>query len=1483
MKRNWVIFFSALLLNTTAWGQWVSQWVFTTGDLKCVSYFNANHLFIGWPGYTDKTTDGGATWQNLQVRDMINQPYSATTLYDHHFISPTRGVASGAVLMANSYAILLTTNGGSNWSVEWTSNAGAYPRVLNKFCFTSPSDGYAVGTNGMIVRTLDGGDNWAPLTSGTLAELFCIDFPTSLVGYVGASGGILKTTNAGGSWAMTPMPGVTIREIWFHSSDTGYAAGHTATAAGVFLKTTDGGATWNTVPNPFSGIPGALTGTGYDTLYMGSGNRLCYTTNGGQWWNYFPNMPGVYNDIEFLGNSDSAYVVGNLGACYKTGNGGGTVLAPVAMCTASTPTTICINNTVSFTNYGNPAWTYTWLLDNVAVASTYNATINFNTSGSHQVKLIANNGLYADTSAQISVTVNGPPNVNAIALSSSSYTICPGQGVILQVPNTQSGVSYQVLLNGITPVGSPQNGNGGTRSFNVNGITSTSNYQVSGTATNGCGTTVVYSGTVTITVDAVNQGLSVDALNDTVCSGTPDTIALYSSVPGVSYRLRIGNTPVSPPQTGNGGTLYFPTGNLTSSVTYNILGTNSTNCSAQMVMTASVTVIYVQAVIGNPFSFVNTNDTIQLQNNSTANNYLWTFGPNANPLASTDTNPSVFFTTAGTHTIYLDAMGANGCVSHDTLSFQAVDFPAAGTGALCAGENHERRYSNGNTGYVILDYCADINGYTYATGYYDSSWNNTQYNLLIMKFDPSGQLVWQHKQHPFSYGFNAYVSSFGNAITVDSLGNFYVAGSFASTSFAIGSMAFSPTSYNNVLRGFVVKFSPAGVPQWKIEGYSTVAGGATAGITDIVCKKNNELYLSFVSSAYVNYYFTNTTLSGPNGCIGVAKINASGQLLGHVTASGASACGVQMFYNPNLSSYNTNRVAYVGPRLALSGDTLYLGTMTTSGTTFGAYTVPAAGNLTGLIAKLNTSTMVWTGAYRTFYTSVGTQMNGRFCVPVFTVDYMGNVYWAWQTPTQTFSQTATIGSTVVSGQQFSFLAKYKPNGTPEWVLPDNSPVVVVSLAPASGGQIVGYGQSPDPYITNSDFPLLTSINGGLYGFPSEGYREGFLFGYSNTGNLTWTQRIHGPGNENSMVMTAKCDQLYFIGSSDSLSVLGNDTIATGYNNLFVGKYSAGGNCTAPACGNPFFAQVAANDSTLCPGACAVITVNAPLANGNITYNWTPGNMTTQAVSVCPSTTTAYTCIITDANGYADTVAQNIIVLSAPVVSVSGDTAICQGGSSTFTANGGSTYLWMPGNLSANPATLTPSSTTTYTVVGTDANGCADTSGFTLTVNPLPFVAVDLSTVDTLCISTSVITLTGGTPAGGTFTGPGVSGDSLFNPAVAGAGVHGITYLFTDSTGCSATAIDSILVDLCLGTDQPVNESGVSCFPNPASSIMNIQLSTDLIGSTMYILDARGGVIQVSEINVTQISLNIARLESGLYCIRITGQDAVTRQVFFSKI
>jgi PKD repeat protein len=97
---------------------------------------------------------------------------------------------------------------------------------------------------------------------------------------------------------------------------------------------------------------------------------------------------------------------------------------------------------------------------------------------------------------------------------------------------------------------------------------------------------------------------------------------------------------------------------------------------------------------------------------------------------------------------------------------------------------------------------------------------------------------------------------------------------------------------------------------------------------------------------------------------------------------------------------------------------------------------------------------------------------------------------------------------------------------------------------------------------------------------------------------------------------------------------------------------------------------------------------------------------------------------------------------------------------------------------------------------TAQSGCDSIVALTLTVNTLPQISLLLP--DSLCTTAAPVTLTG-TPAGGSYIGTGLSGNT-FNPATALSGLNYITYSYTDSNGCASLTTDTILVTACTDTN-----------------------------------------------------------------------------------
>src|SRR5690606_8217157 len=117
-----------------------------------------------------------------------------------------------------------------------------------------------------------------------------------------------------------------------------------------------------------------------------------------------------------------------------------------------------------------------------------------------------------------------------------------------------------------------------------------------------------------------------------------------------------------------------------------------------------------------------------------------------------------------------------------------------------------------------------------------------------------------------------------------------------------------------------------------------------------------------------------------------------------------------------------------------------------------------------------------------------------------------------------------------------------------------------------------------------------------------------------------------------------------------------------------------------------------------------------------------------------------TVTVTDANGCTAEATKTLTINNTPTASISGDDSVCDGGSVTFTATGGTSYEWSTGD---NTTSITVSDGTPVVVTVTDANGCTAEATKTLTINSTPTASI--SGDDSVCQGGSVtFTASGGT-------------------------------------------------------------------------------------------------------------------------------------------
>lgn len=214
--------------------------------------------------------------------------------------------------------------------------------------------------------------------------------------------------------------------------------------------------------------------------------------------------------------------------------------------------------------------------------------------------------------------------------------------------------------------------------------------------------------------------------------------------------------------------------------------------------------------------------------------------------------------------------------------------------------------------------------------------------------------------------------------------------------------------------------------------------------------------------------------------------------------------------------------------------------------------------------------------------------------------------------------------------------------------------------------------------------------------------------------------------------------------------------------------------------------------------------------------------------------------------------------------------VCQNESVTYTssATGAPSWSWDFG-VGASPATATGIGphTVSYSnfgskVVSLSIDGGATSTNKTVLVNAAP--TISMSALPTLCVDYSPISLTQGSPSGGTYSGNGVNG-LQFDPTIAGIGMHTITYTYTSSTtGCSNSVYQKITVDACLGVNDEVAQL-FKIYPNPTTGKLNISSSNVI--NTVVVYDNVGRLVFTSShIDKKLVNMDLSYLSKGVYII-----------------
>lgn len=250
---------------------------------------------------------------------------------------------------------------------------------------------------------------------------------------------------------------------------------------------------------------------------------------------------------------------------------------------------------------------------------------------------------------------------------------------------------------------------------------------------------------------------------------------------------------------------------------------------------------------------------------------------------------------------------------------------------------------------------------------------------------------------------------------------------------------------------------------------------------------------------------------------------------------------------------------------------------------------------------------------------------------------------------------------------------------------------------------------------------------------------------------------------------------------------------------------------------PLQVNASATTSSVCVGYTCGLTATSTVSN----YTWLPGSQTGSSIVVAPQSATVYT--VTAGNGTCvATQTLQVNTLATPSIILSSSVAlICQGQSATVTASGagtGGTYTWMPGGSNNASVMVTPNTTTSYTVSGTNTLGCTGVAQIPVVVQNTAAISIAASST-LVCLGDSV-NLSGS--GAGTYTwSTGANTNSLYVTPGSGFNTYSVAGTSSANTCVSEQTVGISVITpsvnytssltVCKGGSVTLSASGANTF------------------------------------------------------------------------
>ncbi len=257
-------------------------------------------------------------------------------------------------------------------------------------------------------------------------------------------------------------------------------------------------------------------------------------------------------------------------------------------------------------------------------------------------------------------------------------------------------------------------------------------------------------------------------------------------------------------------------------------------------------------------------------------------------------------------------------------------------------------------------------------------------------------------------------------------------------------------------------------------------------------------------------------------------------------------------------------------------------------------------------------------------------------------------------------------------------------------------------------------------------------------------------------------------------------------------------------------------------------------------------------SGALSYTYSNGSSI-----ATPTANSNYTITGTDGNGCIGNSVSSVTVNALPNISVNSG-IICAGQSFTMVPTGALTYTYSNGT-----GVVTPTAQATYSVSGTDANGCVSNldAVSSVTVNALPILTTSTSNTLLCAGETATLSVTGA--ASYTWSTTDNTPDIVVTPTVQ------TTYTVDaiDANGCNNTITITQDVSLCTGivTLSGIEAALISVYPNPNNGLFTIDLNSI---SQVILTNVLGQDVLTETMEAGTHSIDIHNQPAGIYFVKV---------------